>query len=302
MAATGRAATDSITERGGGTLKVALSPVPMTRHPAACRKSCCTASCDRYSPHLTQVADDAARRTLGTCAPGPSAFARHCQTEHPPRAAAAMPLRDVTLIRAQRARECPCATAGTDDAGTRNRYMHGHAHGGMDVGHDTAVVGRRAWAILGALLVCVVTATAVGLVVLWPGPVPPSPLVASAVGAETDTVEARVVSVSSVSCFGTSEDRLPDGSIPATVVCTSAVMLIGSGPDRGRRVEVAVPTPAYRSGLEPGDRVQLVRFPASPQGLGAPAATDISPTPSTKTVPTGGPRPTTSALPTVNWS
>jgi uncharacterized membrane protein len=144
-------------------------------------------------------------------------------------------------------------------------HSHSHSHAHTAQGEVVPyVVGRRVKTILLAVLLPILAATIVALVVLWPHGQPKNSsfqLQTDGVGA---VVSAKVTATSTKSCKGESSDRLPDGSIPATTVCAEMKATIGSGPDQGKAVTVSVPPQVYRSGISPGDDVDLTRFTASP--------------------------------------
>ncbi len=139
---------------------------------------------------------------------------------------------------------------------------HGHGHSHVDgEGPPEFVAGRRTLTILLGVLAPLLVATLVGLVVLWPHGKPPVAVRTSAATSGGDTESARVSSSTAANCKGTSSDRLPDGSIPATVTCATAIVVVDSGPDKGQRARIAIPTPVFRTGVSPGDRVQVSMFP-----------------------------------------
>ncbi|GAA3638189.1 hypothetical protein GCM10022223_66430 [Kineosporia mesophila] len=136
-----------------------------------------------------------------------------------------------------------------------------HVHG---AGGEDFAVGRRALAWLLAVLVPLLVATVVGMVMLWPSSTPPvARQVTTAGDVSQDVYGAKVVSTSAQECEGSSGDRLPDGSIPATVLCASAAVQISSGPDEGESVTVQIPAQVYRAGVSPGDSIQVARYPGS---------------------------------------
>ncbi len=114
-------------------------------------------------------------------------------------------------------------------------------------------------AVLWALVILIVIITATGVLTLWPRHVAP---LKSALLQGTKTYPAAVVSARSHTCEGTSEDRLPDGSLPAQVTCLTVKVRLASGPDTGQVVSVEVGTQLYESGLRPGTKVVVDRIPA----------------------------------------
>ena len=118
----------------------------------------------------------------------------------------------------------------------------------------------RTTAVLAAILVPIALATVVGLVALWPsGQTHETGIVE--VDAEHPT--ARVLSATSESCGGENEDRLPDGSIPESVPCTTLRAEVTSGDAAGQVVEVWAPATVRATDLPPGTAVVLVRYLAT---------------------------------------
>jgi uncharacterized membrane protein len=97
---------------------------------------------------------------------------------------------------------------------------------------------------------------------LWPRGTAP---VAAGINAGYQGVtysKAAVRQVTLTSCPGTTDTRLPDGTIPATTTCAYANVTVADGPDAGRTVTISVPTGVARTSLATGDDVQLVHYPA----------------------------------------
>lgn len=135
-----------------------------------------------------------------------------------------------------------------------------HTHGS---GSNDFTIGRRALTGLLAVLVPMLVATIVGLVLLWPTGTPPVARQVSALGdVSEDAYGATVTATSAVECESSSSDRLLDGSIPDTALCASVQARIGSGPDQDQTATVQIPPQVYRSGISPGDRIQIARYPA----------------------------------------
>ncbi len=147
---------------------------------------------------------------------------------------------------------------------------HGHARpDGTRPGDDVRVtaVARR---LVVALAVACAVASVLGVALLWP---PAGTLAAlreqvSADGPVTTTVEGTVLSTQQETCPGTSLDRLPDGSIPASASCPTASVRVLDGDAAGQVVQVQVPADVVRGGLGAGDRVDLSYFPPT-EGYGA---------------------------------
>lgn len=151
-------------------------------------------------------------------------------------------------------------------AGHRHSHLQPDSYRDLDEVDALDVVrggkaSRRAAIVLLAVLIPILIATAVAAVQLWPHGTPPRSDLAVTTGAEEQTVAARVLSSSATECPGTTEDRLPNGDIPAAVTCATAQVMITSGKDSGQRLGVAVPPPVYRSGLTPGTVIRLAYYP-----------------------------------------
>jgi uncharacterized membrane protein len=140
---------------------------------------------------------------------------------------------------------------------------HGHSHTASAAGdsdHDVRASTRVRTGLFGAVAV-IVLGTLFGLGVLWPhGPVPAS--TNQAVAYVGGTIEAaQVMSVTTASCPGTSEDRLPDGAIPSTVTCVTVQARLSDGDRAGAAVSVSVSPQIYRAGIGPGDPINVVSYP-----------------------------------------
>ena len=154
-------------------------------------------------------------------------------------------------------------------------HRHGHDPAADDAAEDEAAapVSHGARLLLVALLVPILLATAVALLLLWPGKRPPVSANVPTLGVASNLYDAQVVSVATARCQGTSQDRLPDGTIPATVACPSVVARMVDGPEAGRRVTVDIPVQVYKAGIRPNDLVQLTRFSDVPSSPGTAKAT-----------------------------
>ena len=152
-----------------------------------------------------------------------------------------------------------------------------HAHHPA-TGEETPspVVGRGALVVLLVVLIPILIATAGAGVKLWPRGKPQTSALVVTTGAGGTIVGAEVRSTSAKACQGTSADRLPDGSIPATVTCASVIARITSGRDRGQDVTVAIPPQVYRAGIGPGQKIDLTLFPPVPGDTGIGSGSDLS--------------------------
>lgn len=153
--------------------------------------------------------------------------------------------------------------------------MGTHHHHGTGTGGGTVDIDPRTRILLLALVIPLVIGAAVGVVLLWPdgGQAGAATGEDARGGAYSSRVTVtldeerhpgRVLDVTAETCPGAPEDRLPDGSVPDTVLCPEAQVELLAGPDTGAVVTVPVTAQEYRAGLDPGTRVVLARFPADP--------------------------------------
>ncbi|GAB3281300.1 YibE/F family protein [Kineosporia babensis] len=139
-----------------------------------------------------------------------------------------------------------------------SHHAHGQAHSSEDF-----KIGRRALTWLLLVLVPMLLATVAGLVILWPTGTPTVARPVSSLGdVSEDVYAATVTKASTFECEGSSADRQADGTIPATTLCASVDVRIEAGPDEGESTTVQIPPQVYRSGISPGDSIQVARYPA----------------------------------------
>jgi uncharacterized membrane protein len=138
----------------------------------------------------------------------------------------------------------------------------GHAHTHAPTRPPTAAERaerRTALRILAVVLVPAAILTAVGLVWLWPGDTSDHvreggstqyavPGVSFPTGTVTDVKE--------MSCEG-----MPGSAPGASETCATLTVRLDEGEDAGHRAEVPISSAIYRSGVETGDGVVLVRVP-----------------------------------------
>ncbi len=142
-----------------------------------------------------------------------------------------------------------------------------HGHGAGEVSMKAA---PGAHATMLALVIPAVLASIVGMILLWPSQQAADDALASLPGFGDRARESGVVlSITQAVCEGgTSEDRLPDGTIPDTVPCAFAQVRVLSGPDADEIVEISVPAALAEDGVSEGTRIVLDRFsPADDPGL-----------------------------------
>jgi uncharacterized membrane protein len=135
-----------------------------------------------------------------------------------------------------------------------------HTHGAAAEAADRLVAPQQLRQVLATLVFGVTTLALAGVLLLWPHD-DPDRLARERVAdpyAGVTFVSGEVRSTTESRCEGTTEDRLPDGTIPATTVCVTAKVRL----DGGSVVSVAVPPQVKRAGLPDGDRVRLALYPA----------------------------------------
>lgn len=117
---------------------------------------------------------------------------------------------------------------------------------------------QRVLVLLGAALGPIVLALVAGLLVLWPhsstGDVHVQGIVGDAPG--TQYVEAHAERVTPFTCQGSGS------AAGASVRCAHVTARVAAGPDAGRQVRVDIDPTVAKSGIHPGDSLQLARFRA----------------------------------------
>jgi uncharacterized membrane protein len=138
----------------------------------------------------------------------------------------------------------------------------GHGHVAISTAASSVRVDRRTRVALTGLVAVIGLVTVVAAVWLWPrGPLPRTPALQAV---QQDTLGATVVGVRRRTCAGSTDDRLADGSVPATVACATVRVRLAEGPDAGRIVPVEVAGPVVDEGLAPGVSAVVARFPDDP--------------------------------------
>lgn len=157
--------------------------------------------------------------------------------------------------------------SGEDDA--RRGIVVSGSHGkdsALQVASAKLASGGRSHGGLLIVLAPLLLLAALGIVWFWPSGAPMGES-AQRLDVSEDLETGVVRSATSQTCPGAPPDRLPDGTIPLTAQCVTAVMELVSGDDAGARVTVPVPPQVYRAGLAEGARVSLARYPASDLGI-----------------------------------
>jgi len=164
------------------------------------------------------------------------------------------------------------ASWGDEDAARWGIVMTGSHRG--DAEQPRAIGGRTHGGLLLVLAPLLLVAV-VGIVWFWPSgaTAQDSP---QRLDVSEDLETGVVRSATSQTCPGAPPDRLPDGTIPLTAQCVTAVVEVVSGDDAGARVTVPVPPQVYRAGLDEGTRVSLARYPASELGIGGTDGADAA--------------------------
>lgn len=135
-----------------------------------------------------------------------------------------------------------------------------HAAAGTGASSPPDAARRRTPVVLAALLVPAALATLVGLVLLWPSGDRPD---TGVVALDAEYPRGEVVRSTEGACAASSEDRLPDGTIPEEVRCTTVVATVLEGDAAGTEVEVwALPT-LTAADLPPGTAIVLERYLAT---------------------------------------
>jgi uncharacterized membrane protein len=111
---------------------------------------------------------------------------------------------------------------------------------------------------------------------LWPRGTAPVAPGTSAAGLGVTYTKAEVRQITTTSCPGTTDTRLPNGSIPAVTTCDYAAVTLNSGADAGKTVTVSIPPGVARSGLRAGNDVQIVHYPPAEGAPGTYAFSDFT--------------------------
>ena len=136
-------------------------------------------------------------------------------------------------------------------------HGHGHSHRAGD--EDDFEVARTPRLVLLTALALIGVLTLAGLALLWPDGDAADDLQGS-VGFAAEGVTFPEAVVRDV------EPVCATGADPATQSCGRIRALVDEGASAGTQVLVAVPPQISDSGLEPGDRIELVRQPQEGEG------------------------------------
>jgi uncharacterized membrane protein len=132
-------------------------------------------------------------------------------------------------------------------------HSHAHAHG------PVPPVSRHLRKVIAAILVPFTTAVLAGLIVLWPGGVPPHKK--TGVGFDQQVQSGQVVGLRDVSCKAV---NAPSSS--GSDACQRATVKVSTGPDRGRTfTEIVQPDQTRR--YTQGQKVVLAYAPQAPKNL-----------------------------------
>ncbi|MFI6761676.1 YibE/F family protein [Micromonospora sp. NPDC050417] len=122
----------------------------------------------------------------------------------------------------------------------------------------SAAARRRALVLLTLILAPLAVLTLVGLLLLWPGGAQVTGAAPGTSGRELSHPEATVQTVAPYECPAPGQRNGPDAG-PRMVTCATVQARLETGPETGGIVTVEVPAESYRSGLEAGDRIKVVR-------------------------------------------
>jgi uncharacterized membrane protein len=139
----------------------------------------------------------------------------------------------------------------------------GHQHGHADPAGPSTALSAAANRVLAVVVVLVLVGTVVGMVLVWPDGGVRRTAQSQVAFDGVEVVRGTVVDAESGFCPGLSEDRLPDGTIPAEAACASARVELGDeapAGTAGSTVEVQVPIIAYDAGMTPGDAVLVAAY------------------------------------------
>lgn len=133
-----------------------------------------------------------------------------------------------------------------------------HLHGRVGEAGAAGAPGRRVFVLLAVVLAPLAVLTLVGLVLLWPGGKQVSGASPGTAGRDLSHPEATVQTVAPYECPAPGQRTGPESG-PRMVTCATVQARLETGPERDGIVTVEVPAESYRSGLEPGDRIKVVR-------------------------------------------
>ena len=142
--------------------------------------------------------------------------------------------------------------------------MHSHLHSTDAPGaaHDDVqafpAARRRTLVLLTLILVPLAALTIVGMLLLWPGGEQVSSASPGTAGSDLSHPEATVQTVAPYECPAPGQQSGPEAG-PRMVTCATVQARLETGPERDGIVTVEVPAESYRSGLEVGDRIKVVR-------------------------------------------
>lgn len=156
-----------------------------------------------------------------------------------------------------------------------------HSHSHEHVPSSAVRTPLRVRLITAGLLVLVAAATALGLLRLWPDYAKVAQVAGQAQFAVDGATfaEGEVLSVEEGCTTPTSAGGGSDGSgqpangagAPRQSACQTVSVGIRTGPDRGRLVDIPARGSLAASGLQPGDRVELIGYPQQMSGVGTEA-------------------------------
>ena len=120
----------------------------------------------------------------------------------------------------------------------------------------------RVVGVIAGILVPVAVLAVVGMVLLWPSSARSAAQADMAVTG-SDYQSARVTATSSQTCQGSSDDGLPDGTVPDQVQCLQVSAVVTSGAHAGLGVKVWATANLRAADVPVGTRITLEHYPAA---------------------------------------
>jgi uncharacterized membrane protein len=115
--------------------------------------------------------------------------------------------------------------------------------------------------LLALVLVPLTLAALVGMVLTWPGE--PQRTTGEVVDVMVEYPTAEVTGTAVEQCEGTSEDRLADGTVPASVQCLKVFATVTSGTEKGREIELWATATLNPGDVPEGTALVVQRYPAT---------------------------------------
>ncbi|MFI9307753.1 YibE/F family protein [Streptomyces triculaminicus] len=150
-----------------------------------------------------------------------------------------------------------------------HRHSHGHAHSHSHSHGPAAPVSAHLRKVIAAILVPFAAAVVAGLIILWPGGVPPHPH--TGLGLDQQTESGRVVKIEELDCPKSGAQPPPSqqqqgAPQPTKGKCEKAEIEVTSGKDKGHTFTEMVQPDASRR-YDVGQEVVLAYAPKAPEAL-----------------------------------